>query len=129
MIDTAKFKPKTVCVTYIAATPEKVWQALIDPAFARQYFFGFAVDIEPRAGGAFRLLAGDGSTHVSGEVVEWAPPRRLVVTWRVAGMREFGELPECLVSYDVVQTGGSVQLTMMESHSWDVPEGVLKGGR
>jgi len=129
MADVSKFKPKTVYVTYIAATPEKVWQALIDPAFTRQYFFGFAVDIEPRTGGAFRLLAGDGSTHVGGEVVEWTPPRRLVVTWRVAGMREFGELPECLVSYDIVQTGGSVQLTMMESHFWDVPEGVLKGGQ
>ena len=44
MIDTAKFKPKTVYVTYIAATPEKVWQALTDPAFSKQYFFGFAVD-------------------------------------------------------------------------------------
>ena len=51
-----KFKPKTVYVTYIAATPEKVWQALIDPAFSKQYFFGFAVDIEPRTGGRFRLL-------------------------------------------------------------------------
>ncbi len=129
MADVSKFKPKTVYVTYIAATPEKVWQALIDPAFTRQYFFGFAINIEPRASGAFRLLAGDGSTHIGGEVVEWTPPRRLVVTWRVAGMREFGELPECLVSYDIVQTGGSVQLTMMESHSWDVPEGVLKGGQ
>ena len=31
-IDTAAFKPKTVYVTYIAATPDKVWQALTDPA-------------------------------------------------------------------------------------------------
>jgi hypothetical protein len=30
--DAAKFKPKTVYVTYIASTPENVWQALIDPA-------------------------------------------------------------------------------------------------
>ena len=28
MIDTAKFTPKTVYVTYIGAPPEKVWQAL-----------------------------------------------------------------------------------------------------
>ena len=54
--DTSKFEPKTAYVTYIAAAPEQVWQALTDPAFSRQYFFGFAVDIEPRVGGAFRLL-------------------------------------------------------------------------
>lgn len=123
-----QFTPKTVYVTYIDAAPEKVWQALIDPAFTRQYFFGFASDIEPRQGGSFRLLAPDGSTHVSGEVAEWSPPRRLAVTWRVAGMKDFGELPECLVSYDIEQAGGSVRLTMMESHSWDVPEAILEGG-
>jgi uncharacterized protein YndB with AHSA1/START domain len=67
--------------------------------------------------------------HVSGEVVEWVPPRRLCVTWRVAGMGDFSDLPECLVSYDVAQSGGSVQLTMMESHSWEVPEVILKGGQ
>lgn len=129
MTDTSRFKPKTVYVSYIDAPIDRIWQALIDPAFTRQYFFGFAIDVEPREGGAFRLLAPDGQTHVSGEVVEWSPPRRLCVTWRVAGMKDFGELPECLVSYDLAQAGGSVQLTMMESHSWDVPEAILKGGQ
>jgi len=129
MIDAAQFKPRTVYVTYIDAPPDRVWQALTDPAFTRQYLFGFAIDIEPRAGGVFRLLAADGSTHVSGEVVEWSPPRRLCVTWRVAGMKDFGELPECLVSYDIVLAGEAVQLTMMESHSRDVPEAILKGGQ
>jgi uncharacterized protein YndB with AHSA1/START domain len=81
VVDVSKFKPKTVYVTYIAAPAENVWQALIDPAFTRQYFFGFAIEIEPRSGGSFRLLAHDGSTHVSGDVLEWSPPRRLCVTW------------------------------------------------
>jgi uncharacterized protein YndB with AHSA1/START domain len=129
MIDASRFKPKTVYVTYIDAPLDKVWQALVDPAFTKQYFFGFAIDIAPRKGGTFRLLAPDGSTQVNGEVVEWSPPHRLCVTWRVAGMKDFGELPECLVSYDVAQAGGSVQLTMTESHSWEVPEAILKGGQ
>src|SRR5262249_25251058 len=129
MIDASRFKPKTVYVTYIDAPLDKVWQALVDPAFTKQYFFGFAIDIEPRIGGAFRLLAPDGGTQGAGEGVEWSPPPRLCVAWRVAGMQSFGELPECLVSYDVAQAGGSVQLTMMESHSWEVPEAILKGGQ
>ena len=127
-MDTSQFKPKTVYVTYIDAPPAKVWQALIDPAFTRQYFFGFAIDVEPRAGGAFSLLAPDGSTHVSGEVLEWSPPRRLCVTWRVASMKDFGELPECVITYDIVPSGDAVKLTMSESHSWDVPRDILKGG-
>ena len=37
MIDTTKFKPKTVYVIYIASTLEKVWQALTDPAQLREW--------------------------------------------------------------------------------------------
>lgn len=129
MIDAAQFTPKTVYVTYIASTPEKVWQALTDPAFTRQYFFGFAADIEPRAGGAFRLLAPDGRVHVRGEVVDWSPPHRFASTWLVAGIAGYGELPACLVSYDIERSGEAVKLTMMESHSWAVPDAILSGGR
>jgi len=129
MTDITRFKPGTVYVTYIAATPERVWQALIDPAFTRQYFFGLAVEIEPRIGGAFKLLTPDGSLHVCGTVLEWSPPRRLCVSWLVAGMKGFGELPECLVSYDIEPVGGSVRVTMTESHSWAVPDAILQGGR
>ncbi len=128
MTDIATFKPKTVYVTYIAATPEKVWQALTEAAFTKQYFFGFAVEIEPKQGGRFRLLWPDGRVHVSGEVAEWSPPRRLAVTWLVEGMNDFGDLPECLISYDIAPSGEAVKLTMSESHSWDVPRDLLKGG-
>lgn len=128
MVDPTQFTPKTVYVTYIAATSEKVWQALTEAEFTKQYFFGFAIEIEPKQGGHFRLLWPDGRPHVSGEVVEWSPARRLAVTWLVQGMNEFGELPECLITYDTAPSGEAVKLTMSESHSWDVPRDLLKGG-
>ncbi len=123
------FTPKTSYVIYIAAAPEKVWQALIDPQFTRQYFFGFAADVEPKKGGAFVMRYPDGRTHISGKVIDWSPPRRFSCTWLVEGMKEFGELPESLVTYDIEPAGGAVRLTMTESHSWDVPEAILAGGR
>ncbi|MGN6571242.1 MAG: SRPBCC family protein [Pseudolabrys sp.] len=129
MTEVSQFKPRTVYVIYIAATPEKVWQALTDPAFTRQYFFGFAVEVEPRVGGAFRLKTPDGKVHVEGEVVDWQPPRRFASTWRVEGLPGYGDLPECLVSYDIEVSGEAVKLTMIESHSWDVPDAILEGGR
>ena len=120
-------------------SPEKVWQALTDPALSRQYFFGFAVDVEPKAGGAFFLRYPDGRVHVSGKVAAWEPPRRfactclhlpaLACTWLVEGMKDFDQLPECLVTYDIEQAGDSVRLTMTEAHTWDVPEAILSGGR
>jgi uncharacterized protein YndB with AHSA1/START domain len=128
-MDTAKFKPNTVYVTYIAATPERVWQALTDPAFTRQYFAGFAIDVEPKEGGAFFLRYPDGRVHMSGRVIEWSPPRRFSCTWLVEGMADFRELPECLVTYEIEQAGGAVKLTMTEAHSWNIPDAILAGGR
>ena len=129
MVEVSKFKPKTVYVTYIAATPQQVWDALTQPEFTRQYFAGFAIDVEPREGGAFRMLYPDGRVHIAGRVIEWSPPRRFACTWVVEGMAEFRDLPECLVTYEIEPAGESVRLTMTEAHSWDVPDDLLSGGR
>ena len=129
MIDMAAFEPKTVYVTYIAATPDKVWQALTDPAFTAQYFFGRLIEIEPKAGGSFLMRMPDGRVDVKGEVVEWSPPRKLAMTWTIDWNADMRQLPPCLVSYDIEQAGESVKLTLTESYSWDVPETSLTGGR
>jgi uncharacterized protein YndB with AHSA1/START domain len=129
MTDTAKFKPNTVYVTYIAATPERVWQALTSPDFTKVYFFGQAIEVEPQTGGSFMMRNPDGSVNVVGRVVEWSPPRRFACTWNVAMGPEFPTLPECLVTYDIEPAGDAVKLTMTEAHSWDIPEALLSGGR
>lgn len=129
MTDTAKFKPHTVYVIYIASTPEKVWQAITDPAFTAQYFSGLSIDVEPREGGAFYLRWPDGRVHMSGKVIEWQPPRRFASTWTVEGMEDFDKLPPSLVTYEIEQSGSSVKLTMTESSDWDIPDEIVAGGR
>lgn len=123
-----KFDPATVYVTYVGAAPEAVWHALVESNLTRQYFFGLAIEIEPRTGGAFKLTLPDGKPHIVGKVVDWSPPRRLTTTWQVVGMQHFEDLPECLVTYDLEPMGQAVRLTMTEAHSWDVPKAVLEGG-
>jgi uncharacterized protein YndB with AHSA1/START domain len=129
MIDTGKFKPKTVYVIYIDATPEKVWQALTDPALSPHYFNGCRLEIEPKVGGDFVARFPDGHVNLKGEVVEWSPPRRLTTTCLVESVPELREFPSCLITYDIEPTGDSVKLTMTESYSWDVPDALLAGGR
>lgn len=124
-----KFVPNTVYVTYIASTPEKVWEALTGAEFTRQYFFGHSIEVEAKVGGRFILRAPDGSVHMSGRVIEYDPPHRLATTWRVEGMESFRELPESLVTYEIEPMGGSVKLTMTEAHQWDIPDAILAGGR
>ena len=129
MMDLSRFKPKTVYVSYIAATPQQVWDALTQGDFTRQYFFGRTIEIEPREGGAFILRMPDGRIDVTGRVVVWEPPRRLSVTWKVDWIEEMRDLPECLVTYEIAQAGESVRLTLTEAHQWDVPDDLLSGGR
>jgi uncharacterized protein YndB with AHSA1/START domain len=123
------FKPKTVYVSYIAATPEKVWQALTSSEFTRKYFWDCTVDIEPKAGGAFVLRLPDDCVNVRGKVIDHDPQRKLTVTWQVEWPDEFRKLPECVVSYEIVPASEAARLTMTESHSWDVPDAILSGGR
>ena len=70
------FKPAIVYTIYIASTPEKVWQALTSAEFSRKYFFGNAVEVDLRVGGAFIVRTPDGSLHISGEVFECDPPQQ-----------------------------------------------------
>jgi len=129
MIDPSQFKPKTAYVIYIASTPEKVWQSLTSSDFTRKYFWDRSIEIEPRPGGDFVLRLPDGRINVKGKVIDWNPPHKLSVTWQVAWPEDFRKLPQCVVSYEIAQAGDAVRLTMTESHSWEVPEAILSGGR
>jgi uncharacterized protein YndB with AHSA1/START domain len=63
-----------VYVTYIRATPEKLWDALIRPEFTRQYWCGTWQDCEWKVGSSWRLMIPDGRVGDSGEVVEIERP-------------------------------------------------------
>jgi uncharacterized protein YndB with AHSA1/START domain len=128
-MNTDNFKPDTVYTIYIASTPEKVWQALTRAEFSRQYFFGFAVELDPKVGGSFIVRAPDGSTHIDGEVLACDPPSRLRVTWNVNWPGLVEKLGQTIVTYEIAQTGDAVRLTMTEAHERVLPEDILSGGR
>jgi uncharacterized protein YndB with AHSA1/START domain len=123
------FKPTTVYTIYIASTPEKIWEALTTAEFSRQYFFGNAVEIDLKVGGAFIARAPDGSLHIGGEVFECDPPRKLAVTFNVNWPGLIEKLGPTLVSYEIEPAGDAVRLTMTESHDRPLNDDILSGGR
>jgi len=126
MSDSAMTTESTVYVTYIASTPQKVWEGLTSGDFTTQYFFGRSIESDWRAGSPWMLRKADGSVDVGGKVRTADPPRKLVVSWVVAGM----DLPEAIVTYDIEDLGGSaVRLTMTEAHPTPIPATLLEGGR
>jgi uncharacterized protein YndB with AHSA1/START domain len=123
------FKPTTVYTIYIASTPERVWEALTTAELSRQYFFGNAVEVDLKVGGAFIVRAPDGSLHIGGEVFECDPPRKLTVTFNVNWPALIEKLGPTLVSYEIEQAGSAVRLTMTESHDRPISDDILSGGR
>jgi uncharacterized protein YndB with AHSA1/START domain len=78
-------KASFVYVTYIAAPAEKVFEALRDPAFTRQYWNGENRS-DWKAGSRWEHhLTGEASPRIVGTVVECTPPRKLVLSWAAPG--------------------------------------------
>ena len=128
-MDISQFKPTTVYTIYIAATPEAVWQALTSAEFSRKYFFGLSVEADLKVGGAFIVRTPDGSVHISGEVIECTPPRKLTMTWNVNWPALVEKLGQTLVTYEIEPAGDAVRLTMTEAHDRPISDDILSGGR
>src|SRR6478609_10943014 len=127
-INIDKFKPAIVYTIYIASTPEKVWQALTT-AESRQYFFGNAVEVDLKVGGAYIVRTPDGALNISCDVIECHPPRKLTVTFNVNWPELIEKLGPTLVTYEIEQAGDAVKLTLLQSHDRPLSDDILSGGR
>jgi uncharacterized protein YndB with AHSA1/START domain len=67
--------------TEFAATPDKLFEAFVNPAVLSQWFVRAAAT-DPRPGGSWWFDFGDqGGGRISGHYVHVDPPSRLVWTW------------------------------------------------
>ncbi|MER6948334.1 SRPBCC family protein [Nonomuraea sp. NPDC000554] len=133
-----------VYTTYIRTTPERLWQALTDPAFTSRYW-GVTFDTGWTAGSPMTWEQGGQQTVDAAQVVlESEPGRRLSYTWhtftpewaKAVGVSEdvlaklvderrskvtfdiepLGELVKLTVIHDGMETGGT--LREMISQGW-----------
>ena len=106
-------KPSFVYVTYIATTPEKLWDALTSAAFTERYMFGRRVESEWRVGSSVRYYGTDGELTDSGEVLEADRPRRLSYTWRVELHPALAREGHSRVTFELEPVGTEVKLTVV----------------
>jgi|SRR5579862_2041833 len=116
-------KPQFVYVIYIRATAEKLWRALIDPEFTRQYWAGTWQESDWKVGAPWRIMIPDGRIADAGEIVEIEPPRRLVLTWRNEFRPELRKEGYSRLTYQLEQQGDMVKLSL--THEIDRPESNL----
>lgn len=113
-------KPDYVYVSYIAAAPEKIWQAFIDTDMMKEYWIGPGSDCSRVNVSDWRLgskwehqrVDGSGIVDIVGKVVEFAPPHRMVLTWARPSEAD-DETKHSRVSIDIeALEGGTVRLTV-----------------
>ena len=116
-------KSTFVYATYIRTTPEKLWAALTQPEFIRQYFFGATQESTWKPGAAWKMTLPDGTLTDAGEVLEIDPPRRLVLKWRSECKPEARAEGYSRMTYLIEPGSSSIKLTV--THEIDKPASKL----
>ena len=75
-------KSEFVYVTYINTTPEKLWNALTNQEFMKQYWLGAHCESDWKAGSSWKMVSETGQIFDAGEIIESQPPKRLVIKWQ-----------------------------------------------
>ena len=101
-----------VYVTYIATTPEKVWQALIDGQLTRQYWKHENVS-DWKPGSHWQHVADDPDRTLKlvGKILEVIPNQRLALTWGDAADGPEGP-QHSRVTFELESVGTMVRLTV-----------------
>lgn len=104
-----------VYVSYIRTTPERLWSALTDAEFMKQYWFGNHCESRWTAGSPWRNVYPDGRVTDVGEIVEAEPPRRLVIRWRHQDKPELKAEGDSLCTMELEPCGPAVKLSITHS--------------
>jgi uncharacterized protein YndB with AHSA1/START domain len=103
-----------IYVIYIATTPEKVWNALLQGELTRQYWGHENVsDSDWKKGSRWQHVADDAKRTVKliGEVLENVPQKRLVLSW-VDPADAADKAKHTRVAIDIETIGAMVRLTI-----------------
>jgi uncharacterized protein YndB with AHSA1/START domain len=100
---------------FIRATPQAIWDAITKPEWTQRFGYGVRDEFELRPGGKYRGHANDGMLAMGmpdvvtdGEVIEADPPRKLVMTWRMAMDPSMAKEGFTRLTYEIVEGKGGV---------------------
>jgi uncharacterized protein YndB with AHSA1/START domain len=114
---------------YIRTTPERLWEAIIDPEIRRKYNFGAAVDSEWTVGAPLTMGAPNAPGLLGeGEVLEVDPPRRLVHTMTALWSDDVKSEGASRVTWEIEPVGDSCHLTLTHDQLRDGANEQIFGG-
>jgi uncharacterized protein YndB with AHSA1/START domain len=101
----------TVFETYIKTTPERLWEAVIDPEMRAKYSFGVRTESDWTPGSSYKGSV-PGMEIAEGENLEVDPPRKLVQSFKALWSDEVRAAPASRVTWEIEQVGDSCRLTV-----------------
>jgi uncharacterized protein YndB with AHSA1/START domain/DNA-binding transcriptional ArsR family regulator len=115
---------------YIRTTPERLWDAIIDPDIRAKYNFGAAMVVpELKPGAHFELTAPKADRILGeGEILEVDPPRRLVHTMVALFSDEARAEGTSRVTWEIEPVGDSCHLTLTHDQLREGANAQLYGG-
>lgn len=105
---------KHVYQIFIKATPQQVWDAIIEPSWTRRYFHSTAFDSPPAKGEKYCTSLPDGRRAVDGVIEEMDPPHRFVQTWHVLYDTAMSEEPPSRVKWTIDAVGDGLTRLRLE---------------
>jgi len=119
---------------YIKTTPERLWQAITDPALRAKYSFGVAVHSDWKQGSRYNARTSEmnggapGLDIADGENVNVDPPRRLVQTYRALWSDAVKAEGYSRVTWEIEPVGDSCRLTVTHDRLREGVNPELYGG-
>jgi uncharacterized protein YndB with AHSA1/START domain/DNA-binding transcriptional ArsR family regulator len=114
---------------YIRTTPERLWQAIIDPEIRSKYNFGAGVRSDWTPGARLEFgHPGSPGLLGEGEVLEVDPPRKLVHTMTALWSDEVKSEGATRVTWEIEQVADSCRLILTHDQLRDRANDQLYGG-
>ncbi len=119
-----------VFAIYIHTTPERLWEAIIDPEIRAKYNFGAAMVVaELKPGAHYEMTAPKADAILGeGEILEVDPPRRLVHTMAAYFSEEAKAEGTSRVTWEIEPIGDSCRLTLTHDQLREGANSQLFGG-
>jgi uncharacterized protein YndB with AHSA1/START domain/DNA-binding transcriptional ArsR family regulator len=113
---------------YIRTTPERLWEAIIDPEIRSMYHFGVRPTSALHEGEHFEMGNDAGTLLGEGDTLEMDPPRRLVQTMVALWSDEAQAEGTTRVTWEIEPVGDSCKLTVTHDQLRDGANSQIYGG-
>jgi uncharacterized protein YndB with AHSA1/START domain/DNA-binding transcriptional ArsR family regulator len=140
--ETPVSKPEFVYTTYIHTTPDKLWQALTDPAFTKRYWSGTSFESGWAKGEPMTWVLPDDTKVADPEqvILEAEPYRRLSYSWHTFtpgwaaaydvsedDLARFAAEPRSRVTFDITEQAPDVVRLTVTHDGFEEGSTVLEG--